>query len=193
MFVLHLLFLSLMTAPTQAAQPAQPASPPPTPYDCSAPEYRQFDFWVGEWDVVSNPETRPASAPPPPPGRKPARNVITREQDGCVVLETWNDGTGGTGQSFNIYDRMRKQWHQAWVDNGGGLHQYWGEFKDGKMVYVGQVPVGPASPTAGWRTLRVTFTPLGADKMRQFSETLRPDGTWTQNYDLIYTRRVPTP
>ena len=40
------------------------------------------------------------------------------------------------------------------------------------MVYVGEVSVGPAVRFAGKRTMRVTFIPLGPDRMRQFAESL---------------------
>jgi hypothetical protein len=177
--------LLLMTA-LQAAAPAPPAKP----FDCSAPEHRQFDFWVGEWDVVTNPAT--ALTGTPPPGAQPASNVVERAHKGCVVIENWDDRRGGTGQSFNIYDRARRQWHQTWVDSNGGLHEYWGELKDGNMVFMGSVPLPPASRFQGRRTIRLTFTPMGPDKVRQFSESLNVDGTWSVNYDLIYTRRART-
>jgi hypothetical protein len=149
----------VLSAALQApAPPPQPATPPP--FDCSGPEYRQFDFWVGDWDVVPNPATRPPGAPPPQPGRKPPRNIISKTQGGCVVHENWDDGTGGTGESYNVFDRVKRQWHQTWVDNGGGLHSYWGELKDGSMVYIGEVPLGPAMRFQGRRTIRVTFTPM---------------------------------
>ena len=169
--------------------PPQPAAPP-KPFDCSAPEYRQFDFWVGEWDVVPNPATAPPHAPPSPPGRKPASNVIERAHQGCVLVENWDDGAGGTGQSFNVFDRTSRQWRQTWVDSNGGLHQYWGGLENGAMVFQGEVPLPPASRFQGRRTVRLTFTPMGADKVRQFSESLNVDGTWSVNYDLIYTRRA---
>jgi hypothetical protein len=191
MLTLYALLLSLITPPTQAPQPA--AAPPPKPFDCTAPEHRQFDFWVGEWEVVYNPDTRPANTPPSPPGRKPAINVIQKAHDGCVIIENWNDGQGGTGQSFNLYDRVTQRWQQTWVDNRGGLHEYWGGLNNGKMVYVGEVSVGPAVRFAGKRTMRVTFTPLGPDRMRQMAEGLNSDGTWTTQYDFIYTRRAKTP
>ncbi len=178
-----------MTVPTQTTPPA---SPPPKPFDCSAPEHRQFDFWIGEWDVVPNAGATGATGATGA-ALKPASNVIEKSHKGCVIVENWDDRTGGTGQSFNIYDRMRKQWHQTWVDTTGGLHQYWGELKDGNMVLVGSVPLPPAARFGGYRTIRVTFFPLGPDKVRQFSEALSPDGTWTVNYDLIYTRRAKTP
>jgi len=178
----------ILTAVLQAGTPPSPS--PPKPYDCSAPEHRQFDFWIGEWDVVPNPATRPANAPPPQAGRKPATNVIEKAHSGCVLIENWDDGTGGTGQSFNLYDRSRQRWHQTWVDNGGGLHEYWGQLTDGRMIFEGEVPLPPASKFQGHRTIRLSFIPMGADKVRQFSESLNVDGTWSINYDLIYTRRA---
>ena len=179
-----------LSAPVWAGQ-AQPPAQPPKPPDCSDPVYRQFDFWVGAWDVVTNPATVPPGTPPPAPGAKPDSNVIEKAHGGCVLVENWT-APGQTGQSFNIYDRATRQWHQTWVDNGGGLHQYWGELKDSNMVFMGQVPLGPASRFAGRRTVRLTFFPLGPDTVRQFSEALNMDGTWSVNYDLIYTRRAGT-
>jgi hypothetical protein len=178
MSTLLYLLLALQTAPA--------AAPTPKPFDCTAAEYRQFDFWVGDWDVVPNPETKPKAASL---SGKPARNIITKIQGGCAIHENWDDGNGGTGESLNVFDRVRRQWHQTWVDNGGGLHEYWGEIKDGSMVYLGEVPLGPAMRFQGRRTVRVTFTPLGRDKMRQSSEALNADGTWSPGYDFIYTRR----
>ncbi len=173
------------------AQPSAPAqAPPPKPFDCSAPEHRQFDFWIGEWDVVPNPETAAPGQPPPPAGSKPASNVITKGHDGCVLIENWT-ASGQTGQSFNMYDRTSRRWHQTWVDNSGGLHQYWGSLENGNMVFHGEVPMGAASKVAGRRWVRLTFFPMGPDKVRQFSETLNMDGTWSTGYDLIYTRRKP--
>lgn len=188
-----MLAVSLIVMAVALQQPAAPAAPPPKPPDCSAPEHRQFDFWVGEWDVAPNPATRPANAPAPPLGRKPASNVIEKAHRGCVIVENWDDGQGGTGQSFNVYDRVRQRWQQTWVDSNGGLHEYWGGLKDGNMVFLGEAPLPPAAKFAGKRTIRLTFFPLGPDKVRQFSESLGSDGTWTVNYDLIYTRRAKTP
>jgi hypothetical protein len=180
------------SALTQGPQPPAPATqPPPKPFDCSAPEYRQFDFWVGDWDVVPNPATRPANASPPP-GTPIPRNVVQKAHNGCVIVENWDPGNGNTGQSLNLFDRVSRRWHQTWVDSGGGLHQYWGELKDGSMVLQGDVPLGPAVRFQGHRTIRVTFTPMGPDTMRQFSESLNSDGTWTVSYDFIYTRRPGT-
>jgi len=183
------MMLSMFLAVALQAPAVAPATPP-KPFDCSAPEHRQFDFWVGEWDVVPNAATAPPNAPPSPPGRQPASNVVQKAHGGCVVIENWDDRVGGTGQSFNVFDRVTRQWHQTWVDSNGGVHHYDGELKDGNMVFLGQVPLPPGARFQGRRTVRLSFIPMGPDKVRQFSEALNADGTWSVNYDLIYTRRA---
>ena len=139
-------------------------------------KHKEFDFWVGSWDV------RPRGQP----GNPPARNDITKVDDGCVVHESWK-APASVGQSFNIWDRTRSKWFQIWVDNSGGLHEYSGTYSDNAMRYEGTTPGGPTGnvrvPT------RLTFFKIHADTVRQFSEIQRPDGTWTTAYDLIYTRR----
>ena len=141
------------------------------------PRHADFDFWLGEWDVRPRGQ---AAAPP-------STNVITKIHDGCVVLETYTSGSY-TGQSFNIYDRTRRQWNQTWVDKMGGLHVYWGEARDGNLYYDGEMP-DPTSPSRRIRT-RLTFFGIARDTVRQFSESTRDDGkSWTVNYDLLYTRK----
>lgn len=141
------------------------------------PKHAEFDFWLGEWEV--RPRGQAAAMP--------STNVITKIHDGCVVLETYTAGSY-TGQSFNIYDRTRRQWNQTWVDKMGGLHVYWGEARGGNMYYEGEMP-DPANPSQRIRT-RLTFFGTARDTVRQFSESTRDEGkTWTVNYDLLYTRK----
>jgi hypothetical protein len=142
------------------------------------PVYRQFDYWLGTWDVRAN------GAPPDTP---PARNVITKIHNGCVILESWT-APGQTGQSFNIYDRVTKKWHQTWVDSTGDLHEYWGELKDGNLVYEGDIPAPPGR--SGRVHTRLTFFRQTDGTVRQYSEQTDDDGkTWQVSYDLIYTKR----
>jgi hypothetical protein len=138
--------------------------------------FRAFDFWLGTWDVRPNGQ----------PNSPPARNVITRIHNGCVVLETWTPAPGSSGQSFNIYDRTRDKWYQTWVDSFGGLHEYSGNIKDGNMVFEGESTTPP--PVQRVRT-RLTFFPRQDGSVRQFSERTTDGGkTWQVNYDLIYTK-----
>ncbi len=139
------------------------------------PRHAEFDFWLGTWDVRPRGQ---GSAPP-------ARNVITKMDQGCVVFESWT-APGSEGQSFNIYDRTRGKWFQIWVDRSGGLHEYSGEYRDNAMRYEGTVPGPPRGTTRV--PARLTFFRMAGDTVRQLSESPRPDGTWSVNYDLIYTK-----
>ena len=66
-------------------------------------EARQFDFWVGEWDVFG------------PQGRKAGSSVIQRVANGCGILENWTNAVGGGGgKSINFYDPQAKKWFQYW-------------------------------------------------------------------------------
>ena len=87
---------------------------------CSAAEYRQFDFWVGKWEVTAK-------------DRVAGHNEITLEEGGCVVHEHWTGAGGSTGQSFNVYDRSGRRWHQFWVDNSGTVLHLTGRLDSGVM------------------------------------------------------------
>ena len=174
----HILVLLLVvSAQTPAPQPAPsvPAQPPA----CNSPKYSELDFWLGEWDA------RGANVPA---DRPPNSSVITKVHGGCVILETWKS-PNYSGQSFNIYDRTRGQWHQTWVDSGGGLQEFWGGLKDGNMVYQGTAPPAKGQ-TAGERT-RMTFFNLAPGKVRQLVERATDGGkTWQVQYDFAYTRKA---
>lgn len=145
------------------------------------PRFREFDFWLGDWDVrgTGQPATGPA-----------ARNTVTLEDNGCVVMEHWTAPSGSVGQSFNIFDRSLGQWRQTWVDNVGGQHDYRGALKDGNMVYVGDTPA--PNGKLGRVPTRLTFFHVSKDSVRQFSEISNDSGrTWQTAYDLMYVRRPP--
>ena len=137
-------------------------------------KHKEFDFWLGTWDVRGRGAV----------GGPASRNVITKIENGCVVLESYSTPGPYTGRSFNIWDATRQKWFQYWVDNGGGLHEYSGNFIDGAMRYEGSMP----GAQGGRTTFRVTFSPMPPDSMRQHGEALGANGQWVTAYDLIYTR-----
>lgn len=94
---------------------------------CSAPEYHQFDFWLGDWDGFNLDK----------PAVVVARNRVTRILGGCVVLEDYRATDGMEGESFSMYDAPEKVWHQTWVTNQGKLLVIEGEFRAGEMVMSG--------------------------------------------------------
>lgn len=137
------------------------------------PAYRQFDFWVGEWQVKS-PEGAPAGT-----------NSITIENGDCWVHEHWV-GMGGNGESFNFYNPTTKKWHQTWVDDQGQVAEFDGALMNGAMAMEGY-----RQGTAGARIpARLTLTPLPDGSVRQLGENSTDGGkTWTVLYDLTYVRK----
>jgi hypothetical protein len=148
---------------------------------CRTAPYRQFDFWLGSWEVAVN-------------GNPPrAASFITSELDGCVILENWHGALGGTGRSLNGFDAADGQWHQHWVENYGFYPlRLDGGLRGGSMVMQGSYPDPSGTPTVF--TDRYTWTPLGPDDVRQAAEQ-SVDGGQTfgpVNFDGRYHRN-PAP
>ncbi len=148
---------------------------------CSAPAYRQFDFWIGEWDVYGK------------TGAKAGDSKISLILDSCIILEEWtsagsNQGVRYAGKSFNTWNRNTKQWQQTWVDNTGGSTEYLeGKYDDQKIIFQTK-PFSFSKDTIAVRKL--TFFNLTPDKVRQFAEITKDNGvTWQTEYDLEYRRK----
>jgi hypothetical protein len=149
---------------------------------CTASQYREFDFWLGDWEVKSA------------TGQALGRNRISKKHGGCVVVEEWESANGGSGSSFNIYDQPTKQWHQFWVDASG---TNWlssdkqgnpvtlrGGIRDGAMVMSSHPDTLPSIGQT-----RVTFRPLPDGRVRQTFEGSTDGGkTWTVSFDGFYSK-----
>jgi hypothetical protein len=151
------------------------AQQPPAP--CATEEYRQFDFWVGEWEVRD------------PAGKVVGHNSIAPILGGCVLLEEWTSAGGAySGKSFNVFDRSRKRWHQTWVDVGGALLELDGAFRDGVMVLEGETLDREGKTVRN----RITWTPSEDGKVRQHWETSTDGGsTWATAFNGTYAPVTP--
>lgn len=139
------------------------------------PEYRQLDFWVGEWDVFSGQQ-------------KVGESSVQLILKDCVVFENWQGLQGGAGKSFNKYDPVTKRWEQFWVSDSGTTNYFKGALVDGEMRYVLEATAGPAGPFVR----HLTFSRLPEGKVRQLSERSTDAGkSWTTEYDLVYAKRQP--
>jgi hypothetical protein len=84
-----------------ALRRATPHSP------CVIGPSRQFDFWIGQWQVSNA------------AGKLVAGSHIESDLDGCVVKERWLPLSGPRGRSLNSYDATTGEWRQTWVPQQG--------------------------------------------------------------------------
>lgn len=126
---------------------------------CRAPGFRQFDFWVGRWEVRN------------PDGEVIGHNEIRRIGGGCGLLEDWTGSGGGAGMSINTWDPELDRWTQRWVGQGATL---WLE---------GALEEGPEGPRMVLTGTRARTTPRGA-VLDRISWTLLPGGDVLQVWEM---------
>lgn len=138
---------------------------------------RQFDFWIGTWDVFVG-------------GQQAGTNTIERMLGGCALLENWTNVRGREGKSFNWVDRStyrESRWRQLWVaDQGNTLDYYDGRYSDGAMRFRGHTfsPQGDSIPQ------KLTFFDVHPDTVRQVFEQSNDGGqSWVVTFDGLYVRR----
>jgi hypothetical protein len=86
---------------------------------CRAPEYRQFDFWIGNWNI-RNANDQPAGV-----------SEVYPVLGGCAVIEKF---LGGAGLSLNAYDEGTRAWNQFYVFAQGGILLLRGAFRNDSMI-----------------------------------------------------------
>ena len=162
-FVL-LLAMLIMTAGSLWAQ-AEPA--------CSDPQDREFDFWIGEWEVYDGENLA-------------GRNSIVPILGGCVLQENWQGESGSAGSSFNFYNPQIGKWEQFWVWRNGTTLELEGGFSDGKMILEGD------SLNQKGETVRnrITWYDNPDGTVRQHWEVSKDQGkTWETAFDGLYKKQ----
>jgi tetratricopeptide (TPR) repeat protein len=141
---------------------------------CQTSEFRQFDFWIGDWSVEN------------PAGQKVGDNLVTREQDGCVLIEHWKGRGIETGTSFNYYDIRDKKFHQLYLDNSGNAGAFppmAGGLVGNKMVMISDEKVSPV--------FRWTWYVISPGKVRQMAEQSNDEQkTWQIVWDSVYVDKA---
>ena len=168
-----LLFLAV--APLSYSQDDAAAVAPPQKFPCEdRQEFRQFDFWLGEWDVhVAN-------------GTLAGTNRIERSQAGCVLVENWVNTGGIPGMSMNYFDLATKQWVQVWSGAGGTQINIRGGLTADGMLLEGEINYVGNGTSAPFRGL---WTPLPDGRVRQFFEQYDEDSeSWAPWFEGFYTR-----
>lgn len=142
------------------------------PPSCAAPEYRQFDFFAGDWDTYD------VGAP----DLIVARNRVTPILDECAIREVYAQRDGLRGESFSTYDVSRGLWHQSWVTNRGQLLLLEGALDHGRMVLTAP------ERTAGGGTslLRGTWWRDGRSVRERAERSVDGGRTWTMVFDIVF-------
>ncbi|HKD21408.1 MAG TPA: hypothetical protein VKB71_05320 [Rhizomicrobium sp.] len=131
-------------------------------------EERAFDFWRGVWRVT-DPET----------GKELGTSRVDAILGERVLHENWSGLDGYRGESFNLFDRDRKCWHQSWVSDNGTLLLLDGGMRDGAMDLRGLAPDGDLH--------RIRWTPNKDGSVLQFWDASTDNGkTWTKRFAGLY-------
>ena len=139
---------------------------------------RQFDFWLGEWDV-----TWEGGA---------GTNSIARILDNQVIQERFTAFASGPddqplhGMSLSVYVPALENWRQTWVDNTGAYMDFTGGFGDGRMTLsTGQTVDGKPI------TQRMTFFDISEAALDWDWERSADGGeSWTRLWRIHYRRRA---
>ena len=152
------------------------AADAPSPARCSAAAYRQFDFWIGDWDTFEAEDLN---------GPSIARASITPIVDGCAMHERYEQSDGLVGDSILSFDPVRRQWQQTWITNRGSNMVLWGELRDGALVLEGEVHLHDGTTVLQ----RITWRAEG-DAVRESAVLSRDGGaSWAPAFDVLFRKR----
>ncbi|MEP7029132.1 MAG: hypothetical protein ABI960_11090 [Candidatus Eisenbacteria bacterium] len=165
-------------------------APAPTP-PCQDPPFRQFDFWVGTWDLVSHSPVAGKDEWGVDPGT-PVDHVEA-VLDGCGLLQRWEGVPDSTtalpfrGMSLSKWEPTIGKWRQVWIDNQGPMLVFKGEFKDGRM----ELYTDPVSKDGKTIVMRQVFGDITKGAMSWSWERSEDGGaSFKPVWKLDYKRRA---
>lgn len=140
---------------------------------CVNEKTREFDFWIGQWEVYSGESLA-------------GHNTIEPILDGCVLQENWQGTRGSAGTSLNFFNAQTGRWQQFWVWRNGTTLELAGGFDDGKMVLTGD----SSGHDGKTQRNRITWYDNPDGTVRQHWEVSTDDGeTWETSFDGHYRKR----
>lgn len=139
---------------------------------CSAPAYRQFDFFAGDWDAYDIADS----------SQVVARNQVNIILDGCVIHEDYRQNDGLHGESYSLYDSARGVWHQSWVTNRGELLLLDGGMQGDRMVFTGAQRTKDGKPSL----LRGAWYVQGNGVRETARRSLDGGKTWQPVFDILF-------
>ncbi len=164
-----------------------PASSTAAP--CRDPAYRQFDFWIGQWDVV-NRQRRPQGTEWGITGH--ATDRVYPVADGCGMVEHWL-GTAAQGQvlgySLRVWNPHKHKWDLVLLWPRPEQPRFFtleGDFRDGRGDFLRTFTDTAGNPVQ----VRFSFSDITPNSLRWNDGVSRDRGqTWAGSWIMEFTRR----
>lgn len=139
-------------------------------------KYKEFDFWIGEWDVYKKGTDTIV-------GKSKIESIV----DGKVIKETYHSTTSKyNGTSLNKYNPRTDQWEQFWVDNGGLTLLIKGNLEDNNMILQNEI-----ASKEGTLSNKIKWQKNEDGTVRQTWYQSKDQGkNWTAVFDGHYKPRV---
>jgi hypothetical protein len=170
-FLLALLAVARVQAQSAAAE-SKPAG------QCAALEFRQLDFWIGDWDTYEITDST----------KVVARNHVTSILGGCVLREDYQQNDGLLGESYSLWDSSRGVWHQSWVTNRGALLLLNGRMEGNRMVMTAAEKLADGTPAL----LRGMWWAQGRNVRHKAERSTDAGKTWKPVFDMVFRPHRPT-
>lgn len=184
--------LALLVTTTAGAQEGSTGRD--TEIACDAPGAREFDFWIGEWDVANrhrNPE-KPEDDTWYETGLGTDR--VHAILDGCAIVEHWDGALSFAhvrGFSVRAWDPEKRAWVLVlnWPSPRGPFFSVLeGGFEDGIGRFYNEVTGPDGNPVR----VRYTFSDIGPDRLRWTGARSTDGGrAWRGFWRMEFRRRDP--
>lgn len=158
---------------------------------CTSPEHRQMDFWLGDWDAKVKARKAPQSDE-----WLEARgsNHIALADNGCTIVEEFHaEGPAApwTGGSVSQYQPRQGRWRQTWIDEQNSYLAFTGGREAGDFALYGETAT---LPDGTQRQMRMVFSEIRPDSFKWRWEGTKDGGrTWRAEILIDYQRHRPRP
>ena len=165
--------IGILAGAASVSSSAQTAAPNAAP--CGGAEYRQLDFWIGEWTVSDTAK-----------GSHVGTSRIEPVMGGCSIKESYSapDAPGGAyaGTSYSSFDRNDGKWHQFYVDVNGNANWFVGGLHGTDVVLIATVRGGALQ--------RMTYRRHADGSVEQIGVISTDNGrSWQPGYDYTYRKK----